>query len=139
MATYSINGNKKEVNKMNKDLKQLLIIWGVVILSGIFLFVFIDYSIANAIDGKYDAPCTGHETAGRCADKCPEGSYLIGFEHDGSAVCKLEPTGCPYGDSIPLGPQCDKQAPAASVKPMPEVPVARPIEQAPANDGFVGK
>ena len=43
---------------------------------------------------------------------CPDGSYLIGYDKDGvNPICKLEPTGCPYGDSIPLGPDCDKHAP----------------------------
>lgn len=36
-------------------------------------------------------------------DNCPAGSYSIG---DG--ICKQQPTGCAYGDSIPLGPECDK-------------------------------
>lgn len=36
---------------------------------------------------------------------CPQGSYPIG---DG--ICKQEPTGCPYGDSIPLdSPKCAPQ------------------------------
>ena len=33
----------------------------------------------------------------QATETCPSGSYAIG---DG--VCKAEPTGCPYGDSIPL-------------------------------------
>lgn len=45
-------------------------------------------------------------------EKCPAGSYEIGYidEDRKEPICKLEPTGCPYGDSIPLGPQCDKHA-----------------------------
>ena len=35
-------------------------------------------------------------------EKCPEGSYSIGFSKDGDLVCKLEPTGCPWGDSVPM-------------------------------------
>lgn len=30
---------------------------------------------------------------------CPNGSYPIDM---GEIICKVEPTGCPYGDSIPL-------------------------------------
>lgn len=41
---------------------------------------------------------------------CPAGSYDMG---DG--YCKLEPTGCPYGDSIPME-DCDKFAPPQSEK-----------------------
>lgn len=37
-------------------------------------------------------------------DICPDGSYSIDM---GELVCKIEPTGCPYGDSIPLdSPKC---------------------------------
>lgn len=40
-------------------------------------------------------------------DGCPDGSYNIGIEKDGNPICKLEPTGCPWGDSIPLdSPKC---------------------------------
>jgi hypothetical protein len=46
---------------------------------------------------------------------CPEGYYEIAKEDDGDPVCKAEPTGCPYGDSIPLGPDCDKHKPAESI------------------------
>lgn len=34
--------------------------------------------------------------------KCPAGSYDIGISKTNEPLCKLEPTGCPYGDSIPL-------------------------------------
>lgn len=41
---------------------------------------------------------------------CPEGTYLIDYL-DGDKmqepICKGEPTGCPYGDSIPVdSPKC---------------------------------
>ena len=81
---------------------------------------------------KYDGDCTGLETAGRCADKCPTGSYEIGREHDGAAICHLEPTGCPYGDSIPLdSPKCapspeelaQQQAQAAEQQALDAMPV----------------
>lgn len=71
---------------------------------------------------KSDGECTGQETAGRCADKCPEGTYLLGYKDDTrAAICKLNATGCPYGDTIPLD-QCDKFA-----------------EQQPKPQQFVGK
>lgn len=67
---------------------------------------------AQQVSDKYDGDCTGHETQGRCADKCPPGTYKIGVdENTGAAICNNEPTGCPYGDSIPLGPECDKHKP----------------------------
>lgn len=58
---------------------------------------------------KADSECTGLETAGRCADKCPIATdTLLGYDKTtGAAVCKRAPTGCPYGDSIPLdSPKC---------------------------------
>lgn len=75
---------------------------------------------------KFDGECTGHETAGRCADKCPnQTDTLLGYDpQTGAAICKAAPTGCPYGDSIPLGAECDKHAPQPSVTP------AQPIEAA---------
>lgn len=37
---------------------------------------------------------------------CPTGSYAIG-EENGTLICKAEPTGCPYGENIPLdSPKC---------------------------------
>ena len=67
---------------------------------------------------KYDGDCTGDETEGRCADKCPTGSYSMGYGQDGQLICRLEPTGCPYADSVPLGAECDKLAPEqASITP----------------------
>ena len=40
-------------------------------------------------------------------DGCPDGSYNIGTKDGVNPICKLEPTGCPYGDSIPLdSPKC---------------------------------
>ncbi len=47
--------------------------------------------------------------------ECPAGSYEIGRSDKDMPICKKEPTGCPYGDSIPLGPDCDKHAPAPVV------------------------
>lgn len=36
-------------------------------------------------------------------DGCPAGSYNIGSkEPGGEPICKLEPTGCPWGDSVPM-------------------------------------
>lgn len=71
---------------------------------------------------KYDGDCTGNETQGRCADKCPPGSYLIGVDDKtGAAICKLEPTGCPYGDSIPMD-MCDKFKPSPTEQPKPAQP-----------------
>ena len=33
--------------------------------------------------------------------ECPEGTFNVGHSKNGP-VCRNEPTGCPYGDSIPI-------------------------------------
>ncbi len=58
--------------------------------------------------------------------QCPAGSYEIDRKDDGQPICKLEPTGCPYGDSIPLGPECDKHAPQS--EPVQEYVPVEPVE-----------
>lgn len=69
---------------------------------------------ANATPDKSDSgECTGGERVGRCADKCPsQTDTLLGYANNGIAICRSAPTGCPYGDSIPLGAECDKHAPS---------------------------
>lgn len=52
---------------------------------------------------------------------CPAGSYNINTPEE--PVCKSQPTGCPYGDSIPLGPACDKFKPAAEQPQATNTPV----------------
>ncbi len=109
------------------------------ILIGLGILLLLGYVAGNlhvfAAEDKFDGECTGQETAGRCADKCPEGSYNIGISKDGAALCKLNPTGCPYGDSIPLGAECDKQAPKV------EAAVTTPVESVSSDypEDFQGK
>lgn len=66
------------------------------------------------------------------SNPCPAGSYDIGISKDGQPICKLEPTGCPYGDSIPLGPECDKHKPASDKDATPPDP-DRPYYDAAGN------
>lgn len=55
---------------------------------------------------------------------CPDGSYAID-----QGVCKQEPTGCPYGDSIPLdSPKCVPPVETPAVEPVPQ-PVNNPVEE----------
>ena len=42
---------------------------------------------------------------------CPSGSYQIAIDDQGNPVCKQDPTGCPYGDSIPMD-MCAKSKPS---------------------------
>lgn len=109
-------------------MKKLL--WSLMIVA-VIVATAVSYRVAFATSDKSDGPCTGQETAGRCADKCPnQTDTLMGYDKTtGAAICKAAPTGCPYGDSVPLGPECDKLAPqvlSQNVTP-PVVP------------GFVGK
>lgn len=150
MSTYRYNARQKPVEKINKDIKHLLIIWSLVIISGLLMIVFINYSIANAISDKADDACTGHETTGRCADKCPAPSFTRGFDKEtGAAICG-HVTGCPYGDSIPLGPECDRHAPAVNANVNVNLPAnyvnlnvnktPQTVDDVPAEvNGFVGK
>lgn len=67
------------------------------------------------------------DTLGACVEqepeKCPAGSYEIDRTEDGKPICKAEPTGCPYGDSIPLGAECDKHKPVQPTTPAVEAEV----------------
>lgn len=76
---------------------------------------------ADAVSDKYDGDCTGHETDGRCADKCPaptdQGAYFLrGFDKDtGAAVCGFSwYHACPYTEAVSADdPMCYKNQPAA--------------------------
>lgn len=50
-------------------------------------------SAASEVYPTYTAPNNGG---------CPAGSYNIGTKDGVNPICKLEPTGCPFGDSVPL-------------------------------------
>lgn len=63
-------------------------------------FVILGTSVALNLAGVDPVERTNATTV---ADPCPEGSYLIGYNKNGEEpICKLEPTGCPFGDSVPL-------------------------------------
>ena len=58
------------------------------------------------------------------SNPCPAGSYNIGTKDGITPICKLEPTGCPYGDSIPMD-MCDKFAPQPA-EPKPSDTITPP-------------
>lgn len=101
----------------------------VLILMALVLLTFLVFKVAvfaQAPTDKYDGDCTGHETAGRCADK----PYL-----------PHTPTGCPYGDSIPVdSPKCVPPAENVTSQNVPdtELPqfVDKPVD---SGENFVGK
>lgn len=44
--------------------------------------------------------------------QCPDGQTLQGFDDSNNPICRAYPTGCPYGDSIPLdSPKCAPTTP----------------------------
>lgn len=43
-------------------------------------------------------------------EPCPAGTTDTGLVKNGVRLCKIDPTGCPYGDSIPIE-DCDKYEP----------------------------
>lgn len=125
--------------------RKIKITLSVVLLGAIIWVVFLGISAAalpataNAMGDKYDGDCTGLETSGRCADKCPAPEFVRGYDKDtGAAICGYV-TGCPYGDSIPLGPECDKFAP--QTQPDPQAPVINdaPVEAAAPTSCMGGK
>lgn len=97
--------------KRRIDIIDMLIIVSTVAIIAMISVVF--FGIKNRADAQ------------QTNQTCPAGSYDIGIsDKTGAPICKLEPTGCPYGDSIPLGPDCDKHAP----QPIETVTPAQPIE-----------
>lgn len=71
-----------------RDKIQLIIIYGMVLMAGLFTWYMYE---------RWTAPIHSHEVQ---VKECPAGSYNINTKDE--PICKLEPTGCPYGDSIPL-------------------------------------
>jgi len=70
---------------------------------------------------------------------CPPGSFEVGQIEEGVPICKLEPTGCPYGDSIPMD-ECDKfkEPESEVVLEQPTIPET-PVTSAPQDTSRCGK
>lgn len=105
-----------------KDKIQLTLIWGAVVLLGAALLIA--YSV------YVNTPASAQQSS----DPCPAGTYNIGTIDE--PICKNEPTGCPYGDSIPLGAACDKHAPQPEVQ---QTPVVEPQPSQPEAVSSCGK
>lgn len=83
----------------------------IVVIGLVFIFLIYPRSDIEALhepqhqSNCIDAECSNHHGK---PDPCPEGTYEIGVTPDNlQRICKDEPTGCPYGDSIPLdSPKC---------------------------------
>lgn len=48
---------------------------------------------------------------------CPAGTYDTGISKTDVPLCKIIPTGCPYGDSIPMD-YCDTVKPKKTTEPV---------------------
>jgi hypothetical protein len=91
----------------------------------------------NAINGHFEnngTPKQGHEDdiikvgEASCENapvppkECPAGTFLVSYENGDQQkpICKGEPTGCPYGDQIPVdSPKC---VPPTTDTPKTETP-----------------
>lgn len=91
-----------------KDKIQLAVIWGLVfflvLASWIALTIYMN-TPAHAAAETYPTETSSHQ------GRCPAGSYEIGSKNE-EPICKLEPTGCPWGDSVPM----DKCAPPPDIE-----------------------
>lgn len=94
------------------------ILFTAALMAAILFVVFMSAQLANSQSEPANTPLQS---------KCPAGSYDIGISKDGSPICKLEPTGCPYGDSIPMD-MCDKFKPQVEPVQPADTPTAEPIE-----------
>lgn len=100
--------------------KPVLAVLSTLLVMGVAFTIPTNRTVAaplNVVQSDKDGgECTGNETAGRCADKCPPPSFQRGIDKNtGAAICATV-TGCPYGDSIPLGAECDKHAPESATE-----------------------
>jgi hypothetical protein len=104
------------MSKLKAVLKKLLIAAAII---GLLIYVFGNLHVFGATKDQDECPIPpAFATVGRCADKCPnETDTLLGFDQQtGAAICKAAPTGCPYGDSIPLdSPKCAPSQSQASI------------------------
>lgn len=78
-------------------------------------FVVVIAAIASCAIMGYTVRIEPTKANAETSDPCPAPSFVRGFDKEtGDTVCGYV-TGCPYGDSVPLGPECDKLAPTTPV------------------------
>lgn len=99
-------------------------------MSKLKLSIIVTFAIAIIAGGVVGFTSGKSEPASAAnGDGCPAGSYNIGISKDDQPICKLEPTGCPFGDSIPLdSPKC---APPADIECNADWTVCNPKTVAP--------
>lgn len=107
-----------------KDKIQLAIIWGLAFVLYLGLYIWFQiYTSTPAHAAAETYPTITAPTNG----VCPPGSYNIGTKDGIEPICKLEPTGCPFGDSVPL----DKCAPPPDIICNHDWSFCQPRENAP--------
>lgn len=92
----------------DKDLRQVIYIWIAVIAMAITVYIYIDGAIASAATIP---PCE------------PGGVHICQEQKPPST-----PTGCVYGDSIPMDQCVDKSKNPPVIKPGPVVPMSKQID-----------
>lgn len=88
--------DKKEYNNIMWNRKQII---ALLLAYGIFATIILYVLLAPV--NRYNDKLFSQQVV------CPSGSY------DAGGFCKQEPTGCPYGDSIPMD-NCQKFTPQES-------------------------
>lgn len=92
-----------------KDKIQLAVIWGLAFVLYLGLYIWFQiYTSTPAHAASLETNVGGFSVE---VGVCPPGSYNIGTKDGVNPICKLEPTGCPFGDSVPL----DKCAPPPDI------------------------
>lgn len=82
---------KVEMSKRNKIIREaLLVVILVAVTVGLGLLIIF---------------AVGYPA--KALEACPPGTDNIGIDSEGNLICKNQPSGCPYGDNIPLdSPKC---------------------------------
>lgn len=104
-----------------KNIIALVIIYTMAIAGYMVVYNYFDWDDTNP--GRIGVVGAEAATDEPGPEECPAGSYPISGKNE-ELICKLEPTGCPYGDSIPLE-FCDKFKPAEPEVVHEEQPVIR--------------
>lgn len=94
------------VGQRNNKIHISTIVWTLVWITNILIFSLV-YWYLHSDNSEWRGQYDNLSIQTVEIKECPDGSYNIGIEKNNEVICKLEPTGCPYGDSIPLdSPKC---------------------------------
>lgn len=105
---------------MTKDIRDTILIWIAALFFMAAVAFYINTSVnadANGGVNSNSCPAGIDKTGDACnpVPTCPAGTYNVNTDAD--PVCKNDPTGCVYGDSIPLDQCVDKSAAANDIEP----------------------